>query len=188
MGGAEESVDGDQVFASIIDAADPNPFSFDPWVESGPQTLSALSDSFVRRFPFTVLGREWLYPYVKRINCTLEALSDEFVDRFVDLIDRVVRGYSSDVKLVFQMLMGGGAYQNSSKRANASIPHRDYTYCFIFDLFYLPGKKHIAERLQDEMQMLIEQHYNYGQEARVFWGTFGAVSYTHLTLPTIYSV
>ena len=84
------------------------------------------------------------------------------------------------------MLFGGGAYQNSSKRANTSIPHRDYIYCFIFDLFYLPGKRHVAEQLQNEMQSFIEQHYNNGQERRVFWGTFGDVDISKPDIRAMY--
>jgi len=176
LGGPNQPVNGDQRFSSIIKAARSHLFFLEPRVtKKGPKSLSALADSFVRRPPMTTdRGREFKYPYKKRINCTMEALSDDFVRKFVDMVEKVVHDVSG-VKLVFQMLMGGGAYQKSNRRAATSVPHRDYVFCFIFDLFYEEGHKGDAEQLQREMQQLVDTDYSPNQEMRVFWGTFGNV-------------
>jgi len=141
--------------------------------EYGKRSLSDLSDSFVRRFPATTLdGREFDYPYKKRINCTTNALTDDFIDHFVDMVDKVVMK-TEGVKLVFQMLMGGGAYQNTEFRQATSIPHRDYVFCFVFDLFYRQGFEQDAVILQEQMQSVVDQYFSGDQELRVFWGSFG---------------
>ena len=169
LGGKNEVVDGDKVFRPIIKAAS----TLLSFVDKGTTPLSHLSDSFVRRPPYTTKdGREFEYPYKKRINCTANALSNDFVKQFVSMVDEVVSD-TSGVKLVFQMLFGGGAYQKSERRTDTSIPQRDYVYCFVFDLFYKNGHEKTAINLQKKMQHLIDTHFNHNQERRVFWGTFG---------------
>jgi len=139
--------------------------------KKGKKSLSSLSNSFVRRWPGTTLdGREFRHPYKKRVNCTMKALTDTFVEELVKIITQVVN--TSGVKLVFQMSIGGGVYQNTDNRQVTSIPHRDYVYCFVFDLFYKNGYKITAIEFQDAMQKIIDAHFNNDQERRVFWGSF----------------
>jgi FAD/FMN-containing dehydrogenase len=141
--------------------------------EYGNRSLSDLSDSFVRRWPATTHdGREFPYPYKKRINCTTTALTDDFIEQFVDMVDEVLM-QTEGVKLVFQMLMGGGAYQNTERRPATSISHRDYVFCFVFDLFYRQGFEQDAIDLQNRMQIVVDKHFSGNQEQRVFWGSFG---------------
>lgn len=174
LSGPGEVVNGDQVFRPIIDGSNAGTFFWERFLTTqGPQHLSELSDSFVRRPPFTTLdGREFKYPYKKRINCTTNSLTDAFVDQFVNLVDKVVMA-TDGVYLVFQMLIGGGSLQDSARRAETSIPRRDFVFCFIFDLFYDDGKEQIAIDLQNEMQSLINTHFSVGQEQRLLWGSFG---------------
>ncbi|CAM2010256.1 FAD-binding oxidoreductase [Acanthopleuribacter pedis] len=140
--------------------------------KEGPKELSHMSDDFVRRWPMTTWdGREFRYPYKKRINVTVEALTDDFIQGFTALVDEVV-SQTKGVKLVFQMVIGGGAQQRGPGRKVTAIPHRDAVFCFVFDLFYKHNHKAAAMRLQKRMQRLIDQHYNHGRERRVFWGTF----------------
>jgi hypothetical protein len=183
LGGPDQVVNGDRVFAAIIQASNAGTR---PWerllTDQGPERLSALSDSFVRRYPKTTLdGREFKYPYNKRINCTTSELTDVFVDSFVDLADKVVTT-TEGVYLVFQMLIGGGNYQKTSRRAATSIPRRDFVFCFVFDLFYDTGKAETAALLQQEMQSLIDTHFSGNQEQRLFWGSFGD---TDITKPLV---
>jgi hypothetical protein len=126
----------------------------------------------VRRPPFTFNGREFRFPYKKRINCTTNALTNEFVEGFVDLLDKVVTQIDG-VYLVFQMMIGGGMFQKSSQRVGTSIPRRDLVFGFVFDLFYSDGNEQQAIDLQNEMQNLINAHYSGAQEQRLFWGSFG---------------
>lgn len=154
--------------------------------EYGRKSLPDLSDSFVRRFPATTRdGREFKYPYKKRINCTTNALTDDFIDNFVDMVDKVVMK-TEGVKLVFQMLMGGGAYQNTERRQATSIPHRDYVFCFVFDLFYKQGFEQNAVILQEQMQSVVDQHFSSNQEQRVFWGSFGDTDITKDKIRNMY--
>ena len=175
LGGAGQQFDADSEFDSVIRAADAQTFPFErPWTEKGTLPLSAISDSFVRRYPETTWdGREFRYPYKKRINCTSGAITDEFVERFVALVDKVVAD-TDGVYLVFQMLIGGGNYKHSARRVETAAPRRDFVYCVIFDLFYDAGKENRAAQLQAEMQAVIDAHFSGGQEQRLFWGSFGS--------------
>lgn len=170
-----EGVIKNELFQSIDEAAS---FEQSIWenllpIEYGNKSLSDLSDSFVRRWPATTLdGREFPHPYKKRIDCTANALTDDFIRQFVDMVDKVLMK-TEGVKLVFQMVMGGGAYKNTERRQATSIPHRNYVFCFVFDLFYRDGFEETAEDLQKEMQTVVDEHFSGNQEQRVFWGTFG---------------
>ena len=67
-----------------------------------------------------------------------------------------------------------GAYAAKGKTGETSIPHRDFVYCFVFDLFYEGSAyESAAATLQEQMQDLVDQNFSPGQERRVFWGTFG---------------
>jgi FAD/FMN-containing dehydrogenase len=170
--GPSQSVNGDQVFQPIIQAAEKDAGIWVIQRARGTKSLSSLSDLFVRRPPFTFNGREFRFPYKKRINCTSSALTDEFLDGFVDLVEKVVTD-TDGVYLVFQMLIGGGRFQKSDRRVATSIPRRDFVFTFVFDLFYSDGNEQKAVDLQNEMQNLINAHYSGAQEQRLFWGTFG---------------
>jgi hypothetical protein len=178
LGGPGETVDGDEVFASIINAADTDAGIWSVFTTQGPKLLSQLSDSFVRRFPETTLdGREFKYPYKKRINCTTRELTDAFVDHLVEMVDSVVTSNEA-VYLVFQMMIGGGSFRNSVRRPQTSIPRRDSVFTFVFDLFYDAGMASRAEELQGKMQQIIDAEFSDGQEERLFWGCFGDVDIT----------
>jgi hypothetical protein len=139
----------------------------------GDKPLSELSDSFVRRYPQTTwCGREFKYPYKKRINVTTKSLTDDFIKNLADLLDKVVM-QTKGVYLVFQMLIGGGELKYSKHRPETSIPRRDFVYCLIFDLFYEEGFISVAINLQDELQGIVDTYFSPGQEQRLFWGSFG---------------
>ncbi|TWU58973.1 6-hydroxy-D-nicotine oxidase [Rubripirellula tenax] len=173
LGGASQVVDGEQAFKPIIRASKHRAGIWNLFATRGKDSLSSLSLSFVRSWPLvTRQGREFVYPYKKRVNCTVSKLSNEFVDEFVQKVSHIVLN-ESKVKLVFQMSFGGGAFRDSARRDATSIPQRDSVYTFVFDLFYKQGGEQIAESLQSEVQDLIARHFNGSQERRVFWGTFG---------------
>lgn len=184
-GGPNQSVDGDQVFQPIIQAAEKDAGIWVVQRAHGTKPLSYLSNLFVRRPPFTFNGREFRFPYKKRINCTAGALTDEFVNGFVDLVDKVVSQIDG-VYLVFQMLIGGGQFRKSGRRASTSIPRRDVVCGFVFDLFYSEGNEQTAVDLQNEMQNLIDTHYSGTQEQRLFWGSFGDPDITKETVRNYY--
>ncbi len=171
--------DRDRFFEPIIAATDADAFWFETLVTTeGPELLSSLSDSFVRREPTTTPdGREFPYPYRKRLNCTAAALTDAFIEGLVLLIEKVVM-HSPDIYLIFQMAFGGGEYQNSPKKVATAIPRRGLVFCFVFDLFYDTGMQARAEQLQVEMQLLIDTHFSPAQEQRLFWGSFGDTDIT----------
>ena len=144
----------------------------------GKDLLSNLSRSFVRDFPSTTwTGREFRFPYRKRLNCTSVALTDSFVTRFVDLLNRVVMRTDGDmdgIYLVFQMMFGGGELKDSKHRSETSIPRRDLVYAFVFDLFYDDKFKDKAVALQNEMKLLLnETGYSPDGDEKLFWGSFG---------------
>jgi FAD/FMN-containing dehydrogenase len=186
LGGSGEVVDGDQVFNSIIQASDAEA---GPWLlttDQGPESLSTLSDSFVRRYPKTTLdGREFKYPYKKRVNGSTNALTDVFVERFIDMVDKGVTA-TEGVYLVFQMIIGGGELQSSSLRPATSIPRRDLVFGFAFDLFYDTGYEEAAVKLQDDMQGLVDAEFSATQEQRFFWGSFGDTDMTHEAVVKFY--
>ena len=123
--------------------------------------------------------------YKKRINCTTSALTNVFLDRFVNLVDKVVER-TVGVYLVFQMMIGGGDYRNSSLRAATSIPRRDFVFAFVFDLFYDTGFEQAAMNLQDEMQAIVDSEFSTNQEQRLFWGSFGDTDMTKTSVRNFY--
>ncbi len=183
LGGPEEVVNGDEVFHSIIQAVDVGPPSLMDFVTiKGPQLLSVHSDAVVRRYPLTTIdGREFRYPYKKRTNCTSHALTDVFIERFVDLVDKIVTSPDS-VYLVFQMMIGGGNFQKTKRRASTSIPRRDFVFGFSFYIFYAEGFEAVAEQLQQELQVIVETDFSPDQEQRLFWASFGD---TDITKPKV---
>lgn len=137
----------------------------------GERSLSFMADSFVRRKDFTPDGREFAEPYKKRLNCTKQSLSHAFVDAFVDLADRVV--HSGTVKLVVQILCGGGAYASPEVAPPlTAICHRDAAVLIVFDCFYTATGEQDAERFQADMQGLLGE-FSGDQEVRMLWGSFG---------------
>jgi hypothetical protein len=159
--------------------------------KDGRLTLSELSLSFVRKWPsVTMDGREFPYPYEKRVNVTTNALSDEFLNAFVKIIDDVI-SRENKIHMVVQMGMGGGAYRAKGNNkvgdlTITSIPHRNAVYSFVFDLFYENGYKERAIQLQRDMQGIVDKYFNRDlQERRFFWGTFGD---TNISRPNIRSM
>ncbi len=186
LGGSAEPVDGDQVFSSIIQAADADAGLWLVTTDKGPESLSALSDSFVRRYPKTTLdGREFKYPYKKRVNVTAAALTDAFLAKFIDMVEQVVNA-TEGVYLVFQMIIGGGELRSSTLRPATSIPRRDLVFGFAFDLFYDSGFEEAAEALQALMQDLVDTEFSATQEQRLFWGSFGDVDMSHESVRNFY--
>ncbi len=84
----------------------------------GKESLSSMSDSFVRRIGITTDGREFKYPYEKRLNGTKHKLSERFVGKLVDHVSNTID--AEGLRLVFQMGFGGGAYANSERKGFTS--------------------------------------------------------------------
>lgn len=184
LGGLGETVKGEEVFKSIIQASDEDSFGL-LTTTKGTKPLSFWSDFFVRRFPSTTVdGREFKYPYKKRVNCTTIAMTNAFLKKFVDMVDKVVN--TDGVYLVFQMMIGGGAFQTSPRREQTSIPRRDFVFCFVFDVFYADGFMEVAEQLQEEMQGIVNTEFSPGQEQRLFWGSFGETDMRETSVQKFY--
>ena len=147
----------------------PGPYvTFDP---SSSTPLSYMNRAFVRTGSATYDGREFRFPYIKRMSCTLTALSDEFVDAFVDLIHKAM--LTPHVKLVFQMGMGGGAYKRNGCKGLTSIPHRDIVIGIGFDLFYASKGKAAANDLHNEFGALMPIFSS--EDIRMAWCSFGEI-------------
>ena len=146
--------------------------------------LSELADSFVRRAGTTSDGREFEYPYKKRVNCTVDALSTTFVTGLVNMITKALN--TKGVNLVYQMSIGGGKYNDSVYRHDTPIPHSNYTFCFFFHLFYEDGYDNTAIKLQNDMQTIIANDFSPTQELRVFWGTFDDTDMSKLNVQQMY--
>lgn len=142
--------------------------NFTPSEQKG---LSAMSEAFVRNSGMTEDGREFKYPYVKRVNCTTKALTEEFVEAFVDLCHRAMR--TRRVRFVFQMVMGGGAYKENGDKGITSIPHRDIVIGIVFDCFHFDNDagKTAATKLHREFGELVGS--SWGEDIRMMWGSFG---------------
>ena len=145
-------------------------FDFDP---STYTPLSSMSKAFVRCSGMTEDGREFKFPYVKRVNCTTKPLSVEFIEAFVDLCHKAMR--TLRIKFVFQMVMGGGAYQANGCKGVSSIPHRDIVIGIVFDCFHVDNDKGktSAKDLHNEFGELIKSHW--GEDIRMMWGSFGEI-------------
>lgn len=163
--------------------------------DRGKESLSDLSDSFVRRWPATTReGREFPQPYKKRVNSTSRALTDGFIEGLVTKVDEVIE-LGDDVRLVYQMEIGGGELKHSPRRQHTGLPRRDYLYCFVFDLFYKESNRRnernetprdTAIRLQEEMGELLDNYFHHGQEERAFWGSFGDTDMSQQAVQRMY--
>jgi len=157
----------------------------------GKKRLSELAHHFVRRWPqVTLSGREFSLPYKKRINVTMNELTDEFVDAFTKKVDESMD--EKKVHMVFQMAFGGGAYRSKGNDVVdgltvTSFPNRKFVWNFVYDLFYEPGKEQRAIDLQNEMQVIVDNHFNKDkQEKRFFWGTFGNTKMSQNSVQKMY--
>ncbi len=174
----------------LVEAADCNAASHDPipnathpfWalrttisktpslVFARKDNLSELMDRGVRRFPITTRdGREFPYPYKKRVNTVDQAISMDFVRAFVAKIDEAIK--DPGLRFVSQMLLGGGKHKAAN---DGHMPHADYVWGFVYDVFYLPGHETHAEQLQADMGKIVSQYFinKTSKERRFFWGSF----------------
>lgn len=186
-------------FRSIVDISKEYPDALDYLLSKfkgdfeEKRTLSNLSHSFVRKWPFvTTDGREFSYPYKKRVNGTLNALNEGFVNAFVKKIDDVVLN-EKGIHMVVQMGMGGGVCRAKGNEKMGdltvtSIPHRGFVYNFVFDIFYEDGLVKRAEQLQEEMRDIMESHHfnSDRKERRYFWGTFDSTDISKSDIRSMY--
>lgn len=133
--------------------------------------LSYMCDSWVRRWGTTLDGREFVYPYKKRLNGTFEPLSDEFVTGFVDLVTEAI--FDRRVRIVYQMVLGGGMHSENVNRQYTSCSRRDITIGVVFDVFYTEGNEATAKKYQDDMKELLDSTVPEKDQVRLFWGSFG---------------
>jgi FAD binding domain len=129
----------------------------------------------------TELGREFDFPYKKRVNLMLNKLpedkAEEFAKEFGILANDVVR--DSDLKLVIQMLLGGGRSKSNDVNKHTGLPYRAQEFLFVFDVFYRDVKdenravviENRAVAIQTRMHDMLEKIG--GFDNRVFWGSFG---------------
>ena len=160
----------------VIQASDQGDGIYLPFLKytsQGKHTLSTISQSLVRDYPATTsTGREFDYPYKKRLNCTTKSLTTAFIQKFVDLVDKVLN--QDGIYLVFEMIIGTGKLNDMERWKETSIPRRDFVFCLMFDLFYKDGYEDVATALQLEMQKIIDTEYSLGQDQKLFWGSFGS--------------
>jgi hypothetical protein len=138
------------------------------------RALSYMSKAFVREPGIKTTygahpGREFTFPYKKRLQCTTKPLTQQFVNDFSNLVRDVIHGPDKEnIKLVFQMTLGGGQVKNpgekGSRRVNTSISGRDHVIGIVLAK---------ANRFQERMQMLVDEEF--GEDLRMQWGSFGNV-------------
>lgn len=133
--------------------------------------LSFMCDSWVRRWGTTLDGREFVYPYKKRLNGTFEPLSDAFINGFADLVTTAI--FDRKVRIVYQMVLGGGMHSGHVNRQYTSCSRRDVTIAVVFDVFYTDGNEAVAVGYQDAMKELLNNTVAEKDQVRLFWGSFG---------------
>lgn len=146
-----------------------------------------MAHSWVRKIPAVTLdGREFPYPYLKRVESTNNALSDQFIQEFTTLVNKTM--IENQVKMIFQMGFGGGAVRDKGNDKITGYPHRKAVYSFVYDLFYpSESSMKVAVTCQNKMQNIVDKCYNKdNQEKRLFWGTFGITDITNPTIRRMY--
>jgi len=141
------------------------------------QNLSALSNSFVRRGRGTINGREFNYPFIKRVQLFSRVPPPEFFDKFCILVDKLADTgliKSGPLYLCMQLQCGGGAYAKAGSTFS-SIGHRQAVLCIVFDVFYEPdpagANKVKAKNFHDQMGALYAEYAK--EDLRCLWGSFG---------------
>ncbi len=134
-------------------------------------TLSSMCDGWVRNFGMTSDGREFEYPYKKRVNATFEPLTDDFKNGFVDLVSDAIA--DDRVRVVFQMVLGGSQHRDHPNRQYTAVQRRDVTIGVVFDIFYTEGNEALAETYQAGMTALLKNSVPEKDTVKMIWGSFG---------------
>jgi hypothetical protein len=176
----EETNQAREVFQTTLDNVKTKPLTLIYGAKDS-RPLSVMSDSFVRNVLFGTTafgdqGREFSFPYLKRLNVFEKPLTSGFVDGFTELINDVIEGRDRDnIKVVFQMVLGGGQVRKLGEQKKTSIAGRNYTIGIVFDIFYnndKRGMKEKAEMFQERMKTLIDEEFKGEREIRMLWGSF----------------
>ncbi|CDF40175.1 unnamed protein product [Chondrus crispus] len=146
---------------------------------NGKKLLSSMSNDFVRRFGTGKEGREFQYPYEKRLNGSFVPLTDGFVTGFVNLCSDVIK--DEKVRLVFQVGLGGSQHLNGgmqkaadgSKVSITGCSRRKCSILIVFDVFYTAGNQEVAKQYQVAMGELLDREFPEGQAVRLLWGCYG---------------
>lgn len=135
-------------------------------------SLSYMCDSWVRNFGMPHEGREYNYPYEKRLNGTFEPLTQGFVERFATLVTTTIGDPS--VRTVFQMTLGGGMHRHNPNKKYTACARRNVTIGIVFDIFYTNDRaKDTALKYQETMRQLLEDEVHEGEKVRFIWGSYG---------------
>ena len=169
---------GLQEIKTVVDAVDAAvPF----WVRwaahlaaqvNGATPLSVIADEGVRKigvFGLPKSGREFDLPYKKSLHITTTPFSEAFRDDFVNIVNNVYE--SSGLKVVFQGVIGGGAFSANGERKTTHMQRRDALVQLVFDIFYEDGYESAAEDFQQSMKGLLSE-YSGGLDLRMLWGSF----------------
>lgn len=138
----------------------------------GPAELSFIADHGVRTIGWLGLpasGREFDLPYKKSLHITKVPFSDDFCTQFVQLVDDAYQ--SAGLKVVFQGVVGGGAFLANGTKGITHMQRRDALVQLVFDVFYSPGHEADAEEFQVRMKSLLRT-FSGGADVRMLWGTF----------------
>lgn len=137
----------------------------------GPTPLSEMSDQYVQRAGTVSDGREFVYPYKKRLNGTSKPLTEEYIQELTDIMDDAM--HERGIYVVLLTVLGGGAFKDSPNRKFGAGQHRDSIVPVVFDIFYGEGFESLAEDYQDRMTSILSDTVKEKDTLRYAWGTFG---------------
>lgn len=146
----------------------------------GPKPLSLTAHLGVRKLKKKNNYREFAEPYVKRVNGFYEPMSEAFATDFAQLVSDTIQ--DRRVKLVVQMLVGGGNLKNKAGTNGTGLPHRAISWGTVYDVFYTEGHRAVAVDYQLRMKEILERTMPTNQDnVRVFWGSYGTAAETNMS-------
>jgi FAD/FMN-containing dehydrogenase len=164
-----------EAVVNAVDAAVPLPVRLAAYAAStvnGATPISVIADEGVRKIGVMGLpksGREFDLPYKKSLHITTTPFSEAFRDDFVNIVNDVYN--SSGLKVVFQGVIGGGAFSANAQDETTHMQRRDALVQLVFDIFYEDGSESAAETFQEQMKGLLAG-YSGGLDLRMMWGSF----------------
>lgn len=147
------------------------PISFSIKEYEGVVPMSEICDNYVQRLGTMGDGREFVYPYKKRLNGTVKPITADFVDEFCALLDDIMD--EKDVYVILLAIVGGGQFKNHPKRADTAGQKRDSNMMLCCDVFYTKDHEALAEEYQERIRRILVQTTEAEDSVRFAWGTFG---------------
>ncbi len=93
------------------------------------------------------------------------------MEKLVDLVEETIE--DRDVRLVFQLGLGGGAHRHHERRSLTSCSRRDTACLVVYEVFYEPENESKEQELQEKMWRILPEEFAENDSVQLMWGSYG---------------